>query len=85
MQLGKIVKSNSHIDYICQLAGDSKHIAIGTDFDGCLGLQDVPVEIDTIADMQKIKPLLFDKNYSEDDVSAIMGGNWLSLLIDTLP
>lgn len=80
-----LVRVVDHIDYICQLAGDSKHIAIGTDFDGCLGLQDVPVEIDTIADMQKIKPLLFDKNYSEDDVSAIMGGNWLSLLIDTLP
>ena len=46
-----------HIDHICQLAGDARHVGIGTDFDGGFGVQHVPPEIDTIADMQKVVPL----------------------------
>jgi membrane dipeptidase len=75
----------NHIDYICQMAGDAKHVGIGTDFDGGFGLQSVPAEIDTIADLQKLIPLLSEKGYTESDITAIMGGNWLSLLKGTLP
>jgi len=74
-----------HIDYICQLAGDARHVGIGTDFDGGFGLQSVPVEINTIADLQKLVPLLGKRGYTESDVIAIMGENWLSLLKETLP
>jgi len=74
-----------HIDYICQLAGDAKHVGIGTDFDGGFGLQSVPAEINTIADLQKLVPLLVERGYSESDITAIMAGNWLSMLKVTLP
>lgn len=74
-----------HIDYICQLAGDARHVGIGTDFDGGFGLQSVPVEINTIADLQKLVPLLGKRGYTESDITAIMGENWLSLLKETLP
>jgi membrane dipeptidase len=74
-----------HIDYICQLAGDAKHVGIGTDFDGGFGLQSVPAEINTIADLQKLVPLLKKRGYTENDITAIMGENWLSLLKETLP
>ena len=74
-----------HIDYICQLAGDAKHVGIGTDFDGGFGLQSVPVEINTIADLQKLVPLLRKRGYTESDITAIMGENWLSLLKEILP
>lgn len=74
-----------HIDYICQLAGDAQHVGIGTDFDGGFGLQSVPAEIDTIADLQKLVPLLMERGYTESDLKAIMGTNWLSLLRRSLP
>jgi membrane dipeptidase len=74
-----------HIDYICQMAGDARHVGIGTDFDGGFGLQSVPVEINTIADLQKLVPLLGKRGYTESDITAIMGENWLSLLKETLP
>jgi membrane dipeptidase len=74
-----------HIDYICQMAGDANHVAIGTDFDGGFGLQSVPLEIDTIADLQKLVPLLGEKGYAQKDIRAIMGYNWLTLLKNTLP
>lgn len=75
----------NHIDHVCQLAGDAKHVGIGTDFDGGFGLQSVPPEIDTIADLQKVIPLLISRGYSEKDASDILGGNWLTFLQRNLP
>lgn len=75
----------AHIDYICQLAGDARHAGIGSDFDGGFGLQSVPAGIDTIADLQKLVSLLREKGYTDNDIAAILGGNWLSLLHRTLP
>jgi membrane dipeptidase len=74
-----------HIDHICQLAGDAHHVGLGTDFDGGFGVQSVPLEIDTVADLQKLVPMLGERGYSDDDTAAILGGNWLDLLHDTLP
>ena len=75
----------AQVDYICQLAGDAKHVGIGSDFDGGFGIQSVPAEIDTIADLRKIIPILSQKGYTEADISAILGGNWLAHLQNTLP
>lgn len=74
-----------HIDHICQLAGDARHVGIGTDFDGGFGLQSTPKEIDTIADIQKLVPLLLSRGYSEEDAAAILGGNWINQLRRSLP
>lgn len=75
----------SQIDYICQLAGSAQHVALGSDFDGGFGLQSVPAEIESVADLQKLAPLLAQKGYTNNDITAIMGENWLSLLRRTLP
>lgn len=75
----------AHIDHVCQLAGDASHSGIGSDFDGGFGLQSVPPEIDTIADLQKLAPLLGARGFSETDVTNILGGNWLNFLRRSLP
>lgn len=67
----------AQIDYTCQKAGDPFHTGIGSDFDGGYGWQSVPGEMDTIADLRMLVPLLADKGYQERDIAAIMGGNWL--------
>lgn len=69
-----------HIDYICQVAGNAKHAAIGSDFDGGFGVQSTPAEIDTIADLQLLTSLLAERGYAQDDIEAIMGNNWLSCI-----
>ncbi len=74
-----------HIDHICQLAGDALHAGIGSDFDGGFGLQSVPPEIDSVADLQKIRPLLLERGYTEEDASNILGGNWIARLRRDLP
>ena len=75
----------THIDYVCQIAGDAQHVGIGSDADGGFGLQSVPAEMETIADLQKLAPLLNKKGYSEDDIQGILGGNWTRFLEETLP
>lgn len=75
----------AQIDYICQLAGDAQHVGIGSDFDGGLGLQSVPMDIDTVADIRLLAPLLEQRGYTEDDIAGIFSQNWLRLLSKILP
>jgi membrane dipeptidase len=74
-----------HIDHICQIAGDSRHVGIGSDFDGGFGWPAVPLEVDTIADLQKIGIQLAERGYSDKDINAIFFGNWLRKLEQGLP
>ncbi len=66
-----------HIDYVCQLAGNARHAAIGSDLDGGFGTEQSPHDVDTIEDLQKIPQLLAKRGYAAVDVEAIMHGNWL--------
>ncbi len=75
----------AHIDHICQLAGDSLHAGIGSDFDGGFGLQSIPPEFDSIADLQMIAAGLMARGYAESDAENILGGNWLRFLRRNLP
>lgn len=75
----------SQLDYICQLSGDAKHVGLGSDFDGGIGMQSTPAEIDTIADLQKLAPLLELKGFTKPDVENIMSDNWLHHLQRSLP
>jgi membrane dipeptidase len=69
-----------HIDRVCQLAGDVKHSALGTDLDGGFGTEQSPADLDTIADLQKIPALLENRGYKKDDIEGIMYRNWLELM-----
>jgi membrane dipeptidase len=69
-----------HIDHICQLAGNAQHAAIGSDLDGGFGREQSPSDLDTIADLQKLIPLMQNRGYSDNDIAAIMHGNWLGIL-----
>lgn len=75
----------AQVDYICQMAGDARHVGLGSDFDGGFGLQSAPVEVDTIADLQKLSPLLAEKGYTNENIAAILGENWRALLQRSLP
>src|SRR5215211_5706492 len=75
----------AHIDHICQIAGDSLHTGIGSDFDGGFGLQSIPPGLDSIADLQKIASGLVVRGYTESDAENVLGGNWLRFLRRNLP
>lgn len=69
-----------NFDHICQLAGNSLHIAIGTDMDGGFGKEQSPADMDTIADLQKLPALLIRRGYTQEDIENIMHKNWLRFL-----
>jgi len=69
-----------NIDRICQLAGSSRHVGIGSDLDGAFGTEQGPVEVDTIADLQKIPELLAVRGYAPQDITNVCSGNFLRFL-----
>lgn len=71
-----------HMDHICQLAGNTMHVGLGTDLDGGFGKEQSPYDLDTIADLQYIPGLLYNRGYTKKDVENIMHGNWLRFLKD---
>ncbi|AEW03483.1 peptidase M19 [Niastella koreensis] len=73
-------KMLDHLDHICQLAGNTRHVGIGTDLDGAFGKEQSPYDLETIADLQKIPVLLTKRGYAPADIEAIMHGNWLRFL-----
>lgn len=73
------------IDHVCQLAGNTRHVALGTDFDGGFGVESVPSEIDTIADLPRLIPELAKRGYNQEDIDQILSGNWYRILLKHLP
>lgn len=69
-----------HIDHVCQLAGNTKHAAIGTDLDGAYGKEQSPYDLDTIADIQMLEDILTKRGYSEDDLNRVFHQNWIDFL-----
>lgn len=73
------------IDYVCQLSGSAAHVGIGTDWDGGFGLESIPGGLDTITDLWRLGDALRARGYNEADVEAILGGNMLRKLRQSLP
>lgn len=69
-----------HIDHICQIAGNSLHVGIGTDLDGGYGKEQSPYDLETIADLQLFPELFAKRGYSNTDIENMMHGNWLRFL-----
>lgn len=77
LRLDSVVK---HIDHICQIAGNARHVGIGSDLDGAFGREQAPMDLETIADLQRIPELLKVYGYSTEAISNIAHGNFVQFL-----
>jgi membrane dipeptidase len=68
-----------HASHIATLIG-WKHVGIGSDLDGGLGLEESPLEIDTVADLYKVGSAV-----PADAREAVLGASWLDFLKASLP
>lgn len=68
-----------HSDRISTLIGWD-HIAVGSDFDGAIGLEETPEGFDTVADLWKMGDLA-----PKESVGDFLSGNWLRFLEKSLP
>lgn len=63
-----------HIDHIARVAGVD-HVGLGSDFDGIQS--QLPLGLDSPADLPKITAALMARGYSAEDCRKILGGNLL--------
>jgi membrane dipeptidase len=73
-----------HIDHLCQVAGSSRHVGIGSDLDGCFGTEQTPADLDTIGDLARLAPILHSRGYSAKDIEGILHGNFLRAIESAL-
>lgn len=69
-----------HLDHICQIAGNTNHVGLGTDLDGGFGTEQCPYDLQSIADLQKIPDLLSKRGYTSNDIEKICHKNWIGFL-----
>jgi membrane dipeptidase len=65
-----------HIDYIVKLVGID-HVGVGSDFDG---IQAVPRDLSSVADLPNLTTELLRRGYTEADIDKILGGNILRVM-----
>ncbi|HEY5991813.1 MAG TPA: dipeptidase [Candidatus Udaeobacter sp.] len=65
-----------HMDHIVKLVGID-HVGIGSDFDG---IQAVPADLKSVADLPNLTAELLRRGYSEGDIDKILGGNMLRVM-----
>jgi membrane dipeptidase len=74
-----------HLDHVCQLAGDGRHAAIGSDLDGGFGTEQTPVGMDRISDLLALAEILARRGYTEAEIDDIFHGNWMRFFTKNLP
>ena len=62
------------------MAGNSLHVAVGSDLDGAYGKEQSPYDLENIGDLQRLKGLLQKRGYSKEDIENIFFRNWLRFL-----
>ncbi|HMF55645.1 MAG TPA: dipeptidase [Pyrinomonadaceae bacterium] len=65
-----------HIDHIVKLVGID-HVGVGSDFDG---IQAVPSDLSSVAQLPNLTVELLRRGYSEEDIDKILGGNILRVM-----
>jgi membrane dipeptidase len=70
----------AHIDHICQIAGNARHVGFGTDLDGGYGTEQTPRDLNSIGDVGKLLEILRGRGWSQEDISTFAHGNFLRVL-----
>ena len=65
-----------HIEYIIKLVG-TDYVGLGSDFDG---IESAPKELNDVSNYPLITKALVARGYSQNDITKILGGNFLRVL-----
>jgi membrane dipeptidase len=69
-----------HVEHVCTLLGDSRHVGIGSDLDGGFGTEQSPEGLETVADLRLLEAMLARRGFADDDVANVLRGNWVRWL-----
>jgi membrane dipeptidase len=74
-----------HVRQVCQVVGDARRVGLGTDMDGGVGRDQLPVEIRSSADLPRVAETLGKAGFGDEEVRGIMGENWVRFFEESLP
>lgn len=66
-----------HVEHVCLIAGDRRHIGLGSDMDGGFSADRLPEGIDRPADLVRLLESLRDRGWSDDDLAGFACWNWV--------
>ncbi len=66
-----------HIEHICEIAGNTTTVGLGSDMDGGFGADELPEGINTPSDLSKIGEALRNHGWSDTDIAGFTHQNWL--------
>jgi membrane dipeptidase len=69
-----------HIDHVCQLAGNARHVCIGSDLDGGYGREQCPYDIEDVSDLQSLTEKLSIRGYRPEEIEGVMHRNALEFI-----
>ncbi|MDZ7261015.1 MAG: membrane dipeptidase [candidate division KSB1 bacterium] len=69
-----------HIDHVVKVAGID-HVGLGSDFDG---ISTPPVGLEDCSKLPNITQKLLDRGYSDEDITKILGGNFLRVFREVI-
>jgi membrane dipeptidase len=67
----------AHIEHVCEVAGHRRIIGLGSDMDGGIRADELPIGIRKPADLAKLADALRARNWTDDDIRGFAAGNWL--------
>ncbi len=70
---------------VIDVSGRSDTIALGSDFDGGFGSELAPAEMDTVADMRKLRGFFSGAGFSDAEIEGYLWGNAIRFLRRALP
>lgn len=65
-----------HVEHVCELAGDRRHVGLGSDMDGGFGADRLPRGIDSPRDLGRLADALSARGWPDADIANFACGNW---------
>lgn len=66
----------AHIEHVCELVGDRRHVGLGSDADGGFAADQLVEGVNAPTDYQRLADALRDRGWDDDDVRNFACDNW---------
>lgn len=71
-----LAEAIDHVEHVCAIVGHRGAVGLGSDMDGGITADDLPLGIDTPADLPKLAAELSARGWSDAEVAGFRWGNW---------
>lgn len=65
-----------HVEHVCEIAGDRRHVGLGSDMDGGFSAARLPRGINTPSGLVKLADALASRGWSDEEIRGFAWENW---------